>query len=106
MTKQTTKTLRREGYLIANIYGKGLEKILLQHSKEMNLLNSENKETLAFDVKAGKCFQSCSTRISKCPLTSELLHVDLMVAQLVLRTGYKIPVKTTGNSKGLKIKVY
>ena len=27
MTKQATKTLRRDGYLIANIYGKGLENI-------------------------------------------------------------------------------
>ncbi len=27
MTKQGTKTLRREGFLIANIYGKGLENI-------------------------------------------------------------------------------
>ena len=27
MTKQATKTLRRDGYLIANIYGKGLENV-------------------------------------------------------------------------------
>ena len=49
MTKQATKTLRRNGYLIANIYGKGLENISAAFKKWIHQI-LRNKETLAFDV--------------------------------------------------------
>lgn len=63
------------------------------------------KETLAFDVNVeGKILKVVIQEYQKCPLTSELLHVDLMVAQAGLLTAYKIPVKTTGIAKGLKNK--
>ena len=105
MTKQTTKTLRREGYLIANIYGKGLENVAAAFKRNEYIKFMRNKETLAFDVKVGEnVFKVVVQEYQKCPLTSELLHVDLMVAQPGVRAGYKIPVKTTGTPKGLKNK--
>ena len=105
MTKQATKTLRREGYLIANIYGKGLENISAAFKKNEFIKFLRNKETLAFDVNlAGNIVKVVVQEYQKCPLTSELLHVDLMVAQAGVKTSYKIPVKTTGIAKGLKNK--
>ena len=105
MTKQATKTLRRDGYLIANIYGKGLENISAAFKRNEFIKFLRNKETLAFDVNLdGTIVKVVVQEYQKCPLTSELLHVDLMVAQPGVLTSYKIPVKTTGIAKGLKNK--
>ena len=105
MTKQATKTLRREGYLVANIYGKGLENISAAFKKNVFIKYLRNKETLAFDINlSGTIVKVVVQEYQKCPLTSELLHVDLMVAQPGVLTSYKIPVKTTGIAKGLKNK--
>ena len=105
MTKQATKTLRREGYLIANIYGKGLENVTAAFKKNVFIKYLRDKTTIAFDVNVeGNTFKVVVQEYQKCPLTSDLLHVDLMVAQPGVRAGYKIPVKTTGTPKGLKNK--
>ncbi len=105
MTKQATKTLRRDGYIIANIYGKGLENISAAFKKNVFIKYLKNKETLAFDINlSGTIVKVVVQEYQKCPLTSELLHVDLMVAQPGVLTSYKIPVKTTGIAKGLKNK--
>ena len=105
MTKQATKTLRREGYLIANIYGKGLENVAAAFKKNEFIKFLRNKETLAFDVKlGGNVLKVVVKEYQKCPLTSELLHVDLMVAQAGVKTSYAIPVKAVGTAKGLKNK--
>ncbi len=105
MTKQATKTLRRDGYLIANIYGKGLENISAAFKKNEFIKFLRNKETIAFDVKVGE--NTCKVVVQeyqKCPITSDLLHVDLMVAQAGVRTSYKVPVTVEGTPKGLKNK--
>ena len=105
MTKQATKTLRRDGYLIANIYGKGLENISAAFKKNEFIKYLRNKETIAFDVKVGEA--TCKVVVQeyqKCPITSDLLHVDLMVAQAGVRTSYKVPVTVEGTPKGLKNK--
>jgi len=105
MTKQATKTLRREGFLVANIYGKGLENISAAFKKNEFIKFLRNKEEIAFDVTvAGNTYKVVVQEYQKCPLTSDLLHVDLMVAQPGVRASYKIPVTTTGVAKGLKNK--
>lgn len=105
MTKQATKALRRDGYLIANIYGKGLENVAAAFKKNEFIKYLKNKKTLAFDIKvADNTFKVVVQEYQKCPITSELLHVDLMVAQNGVRTSYKVPVKTVGKAKGLKNK--
>jgi len=105
MTKQATKTLRRDGFLIANIYGKGLENISAAFKRNDFIKYLRNKETIAFDVNVGG--NNCKVVVQeyqKCPITSDLLHVDLMVAQPGVRTSYKVPVVTEGTPKGLKNK--
>ena len=105
MTKQATKTLRRDGFLIANIYGKGLENVSAAFKKNDFIKYLRNKETIAFDVKVGE--NTCKVVVQeyqKHPVTSDLLHVDLMVAQPGVRTAYKVPVTVEGTPKGLKNK--
>jgi len=105
MTKQATKTLRRDGYLVANIYGKGLENVSAAFKKNEFIKFLRNKETVQFDVSvAGTTYQVVVQEYQKCPLTSDLLHVDLMVAQPGVRAQYKVPVNYTGTAKGLKNK--
>ncbi|MGB6329120.1 MAG: 50S ribosomal protein L25/general stress protein Ctc [Halarcobacter sp.] len=105
MTKQATKTLRRDGFLIANIYGKGLENISAAFKRNDFIKYLKNKETIAFNVKVGE--NTCKVVVQeyqKCPITSDLLHVDLMVAQPGVKTAYKVPVLAEGTPIGVKNK--
>lgn len=105
MTKQATKTLRRDGYLIANIYGKGLENVSTAFKNNEFIKFLRNKETIAFDVTvSGTVYKVVVQEYQKCPLTSDLLHVDLMVAQAGVIASYRVPVVAEGLAKGIKNK--
>ena len=105
ITKPAVKALRKDGYLIANIYGKGMENISAAFKRNEYIKYLKNKTTLAFGIKVdGKVLSVVVKEYQKCPITSDLLHVDLMVAQKGVRSSYSIPVVTTGTAKGLKNK--
>lgn len=103
--KRGTKALRRDGYLIANIYGKGVENIHAAFKMNEFIRTVRNKDTLTFPVKVGSeemnvVVQSYESH----PVSGNLLHVDLMVAQPGVVTHYNVPVKTEGSPVGLKNK--
>ncbi|MBN2815296.1 MAG: 50S ribosomal protein L25/general stress protein Ctc [Campylobacterales bacterium] len=103
--KKGTKALRRDGYLIANIYGKGLENINAAFKMNEYIRTVRNKETLAFPVKIdGKEINVVAQAYESQPVTGTLLHVDLMVAQPGVVTHYHVPVVTKGDAIGLKNK--
>ncbi|MDO9266791.1 MAG: 50S ribosomal protein L25/general stress protein Ctc [Sulfurimonas sp.] len=103
--KKGTKALRRDGYLIANIYGKGLENIHAAFKDNEYIRTVRNKETLAFPVSVGgKVMNVVVQSYEAHPLTAKLLHVDLMVAQSGVLTHYHVPVVTVGDAIGLKNK--
>ena len=103
--KKGTKALRRDGYLIANIYGKGLENINAAFKENEYIRAVRNKETLAFPVKIGDKEMSVVVQSYEShPLTGKLLHVDLMVAQAGVLTHYMVPVEAVGEAIGLKNK--
>ena len=52
-SKATTKALRRDGYLIANIYGKGLENVNAAFKTGDFIKYMRNKDSLIFPVKVG-----------------------------------------------------
>jgi len=105
IAKQPTKQLRRDGYLIANIYGKGMENVNAAFKLNDYIRFLKNKETVAFDVDvAGTTYKVVVQEYQKHPVTSTLLHVDLMVAQPGVRATYTVPVKADGTPKGLKNK--
>ncbi len=102
---KNTKALRRDGYLIANIYGKGLENIHAAFKMNDYIRSVRNKESLAFPVKVdGKELSVVVQAYESQPLTGVLLHVDLMVAQAGVATHYMLPVETTGEALGVKNK--
>lgn len=105
MTKQASKSLRKDGYLIANIYGKGVENVHAAFKRNDFIRTVKNKEDVAFDVKVdGNVLKVVVQEYQKHPVTSDLLHVDLMLAQPGVRATYKVPVTTEGTPKGLKNK--
>ncbi|WP_458700786.1 50S ribosomal protein L25/general stress protein Ctc [Sulfurospirillum sp. 1307] len=103
--KKTTKALRRDGFLIANIYGKGIENINAAFKANEFVKAVKNKSSLAFPVKVGDNeYKVVVQEYQKDPVTSQLLHVDLRVVQDGVVSKYLIPVKTVGTPKGLKNK--
>jgi len=103
--KKATKALRRDGYLIANIYGKGLENINAAFKDNEFIKAVRRKENLIFDVKVGdKTLPVIIQEYQRDPVTNRILHVDLRVAQKGLLASYLVPVKTSGTPVGLKNK--
>jgi len=105
IVKQSTKQLRRDGYLIANIYGKGIENINAAFKVNEFVRYMRNKDSIAFDVKVGdNTYKVVVKEYQKHPITSALLHVDLMVALPGVRSTYTVPLTVEGTPKGLKNK--
>ncbi|HEX5623266.1 MAG TPA: 50S ribosomal protein L25/general stress protein Ctc [Sulfuricurvum sp.] len=103
--KPATKAFRRDGYLIANIYGKGLENIHAAFKMNDFIRTVRNKETVAFPVNVGgKEMNLVVQGYESHPVSGNLLHVDLMIAQPGVVTHYHIPVKPVGTPIGLKNK--
>lgn len=103
--KSETKALRRDGYLIANIYGKGLENINAAFKENEYIRTVRNKDTLSFPISIeGKEMKVVVQSYESHPVTAKLLHVDLMVAQPGVVTHYHVPVVPHGEAIGLKNK--
>ncbi len=104
-TKAATNALRKDGYLIANIYGKGFENINAAFKENEFIRTVRNKETLAFDANVnGQTLKLVVQGYESHAVRGNLLHVDLMVAQPGVETKYHVPVKTTGTPIGYKNK--
>ena len=105
IVKQSTKQLKRDGYLIANIYGKGCENINAAFKLNDYVRFLKAKENIAFDVEiAGTTYKVVVQEYQRHPVTSALVHVDLMIAQPGVRATYNVPVTTEGTPIGLKNK--
>jgi len=103
--KKAVKALRRDGYLIANIYGKGLENVNAAFKENEYIRTVRNKETLAFPVNVGgKEINVVVQSYESHAVSGKLLHVDLMVAQPGVVTHYNVPVVPQGEALGLKNK--
>ena len=104
-SKSASKKLRRDGYLIANLYGKGQENVNAAFKTGDFIKYLRNKEHLIFPVKLGdKEFNVVVQEYQKDPITSDLVHVDLLIAQEGVKQYFYVPIKVTGTPKGLKNK--
>jgi large subunit ribosomal protein L25 len=103
--KKAVKALRKDGFLIANIYGKGVENINAAFKSNEFIKAVRNKSSLAFPVKVGgKEYKVIVQDYQKHPVTSLLLHVDLRIVLDGVVSKYLVPVKTEGTPIGLKNK--
>lgn len=102
---KAAKALKRDGYLIANIYGKGLENINAAFKVNDFIKEVRKKTGLIFDVKVGgKTHSVVVVDYQKDPVTSDLKHVDLKVAQKGIVSKFMVPVKVSGSAVGVKNK--
>jgi large subunit ribosomal protein L25 len=105
IAKQSTKQLRRDGYLIANIYGKGIKNINAAFKVNDFIRFMKKKTELAFEVSIdGATKKVVVQEYQSHPVSGNLLHVDLMVIQDGVKATFKVPVTTEGIPKGLKNK--
>ena len=103
--KKDSKILRQQGYLIANIYGKGVDNINCAFKRNEFMKYAKSKPSLRFDVKIGdKICKVVIKEYQKDPVTSDLLHVDLMIAEDGTVANFVVPVRTSGTPVGLKNK--
>ncbi|WP_104722633.1 50S ribosomal protein L25/general stress protein Ctc [Helicobacter mesocricetorum] len=105
ISKADTKALRKNGYLIANIYGKGKENIHCAFKRNDFIREVRNKADLIFKVQVdSKEYPVVIQEYQKDPITSDIIHVDLMLAQEGVEAKYSVKVKVVGIAKGLKNK--
>lgn len=103
--KVNAKKLKRDGYLIANIYANGVENINAAFKRGEFVRTVRNKETLTFPVKVGdKELNVFIQEYQLHPVNGDVLHVDLRVAVPGQVTNFLVPVVTHGTPKGLKNK--
>ena len=103
--KRNAKQLKRDGYLIANIYAQGVENINAAFKRGEFVRTVRNKETLAFPVKVGdKEISVFIQEYQMHPVNGDVVHVDLRVAVPGQVTNFLVPVITHGIPVGLKNK--
>ena len=103
--KVNAKKLKRDGYLIANIYANGVENINAAFKRGEFVRTIRNKETLAFPVKVGdKEINVFIQEYQLHPVNGDVTHVDLRVAVPGQVTNFLVPVITHGTPVGLKNK--
>ena len=105
ISKSATKALRNDGYLIANIYGKGVSNIHCAFKENDFIKAVKSKKSLAFEVKVGgKSYNVVMQEYQNDPVTSKIVHIDLLLAQKGVVAKYKIPVVLEGSAVGVKNK--
>lgn len=103
--KRNAKQLKRDGYLIANIYAHGVENINAAFKRGEFVRTIRNKEALAFPVKVGdKEINVFIQEYQLHPVNGDVTHVDLRVAVPGQVTNFLVPVTTHGTPVGLKNK--
>ena len=103
--KRDAKQLKRDGYLIANIYANGVENINAAFKRGEFIRAVRNKENLAFAIKVGdKELNVFIQEYQLHPVHGEAMHVDLRVAVPGQVTNFLVPVLTHGTPVGLKNK--
>ncbi len=103
--KRNAKQLKRDGYLIANIYANGVENINAAFKRGEFVRAVRNKENLAFMVKVGEVELNVVIQEYQLhPVHGDAIHVDLRVAVPGQVTNYLVPVVTHGTAVGLKNK--
>ncbi len=103
--KSNAKQLKRDGYLIANIYAKGVENIHAAFKRGDFIKAVRAKEALTLEIKVGdKALKVAIQEYQLHPVNGDIVHADLRVAIPGVVGDYLVPVKTVGTPKGLKNK--
>lgn len=107
VTGKKVKTLRREGILPANIYGRDFKSTAIQlPAKEFKKVYDVAHETGLVDVDLkGEVIPVLIKNVVFNTLTEEVLHADFHKVNLKEKTTAKIPVEAVGEPKAVSDKV-
>ncbi len=105
ITKANAKALKRDGYLIANIYGKGKENIHCAFKRNDFIRFMRSKETFRFDVKVnGLVHKVVVQEYQRDPVSGDIIHVDMLFADDNALAKFRVPISVKGTPVGLKNK--
>ena len=99
-----SKKLRKEGLVVANIFGKDFKSKALQlDEKDFRKAFKEAGETGVVDVKVDKeTYPALIHNVQLDPITDSILHVDFHKVNLKEKITTKVPVVTEGESPAEK----
>ena len=99
------KTLRREGILPANVYGKDVKSLSIQVSlKEFSKVFKEAGETGLVEIEIGKEKRPVLVNnIQYDPVTDLPLHVDFHQVDLKKKTTASVPIEFVGDAPAEKL---
>lgn len=104
LSGRKVKTLRAQGLVPGNVYGKGVKSVSVQvASKEFIALHKEVGETGLFDLVIGTDVRPVlihSLQVN--PKTDELIHVDFLQVNLKVKVTAEVPVELIGESPAMK----
>ncbi len=104
-SKKVAKDLRRSGYVLANIYAKGMENVHCAFKANEFIKFVRNKPSLKFSVSVdGKVYEVIIQEYQKDPVRGDILHVDLRALVKGEVSHFMVPVKTSGTPIGLRNK--
>lgn len=99
------KNLRREGLLVAEFYGHGVENMSLQTDyQEFRKLYREAGENTVIDlvVDGGKTFKVLVHQVEYDPVTDEFQHVDFINVRMDQEVTTNVPVVLEGQAPAVK----
>lgn len=104
ITGRKVKTLRKEGLLPGNVYGKKLKSVALQvNYKEFVNLYKEVGETGLFDLVLGSDIKPVLIHnVQTNSKTDTILHVDFLQVDLKVKVTAEVPVELIGESPAAK----
>ncbi|MFO7660560.1 MAG: 50S ribosomal protein L25 [Candidatus Cloacimonadaceae bacterium] len=103
--KSDLSKLRREGFIPAVVYGKGIDPIdiTMDRVEFMKLYKKSFNEMVFYEVMvAGKEYHTLLKERQIHPVSREILHVDFMVIPHDQMIEVDIPLKFTGTPNGVK----
>lgn len=101
--KVSTKALRNAGLVPCVLYG-GTEAAVHFSAEEKafkNLVYTPNVHTVVIELEGGKTFNAILQDIQFHPVSDEILHIDFYQLHADKEITLEVPVKITGNSKGV-----
>lgn len=104
ITGKKVKTLRKDGLIPANIFGKDFKSVSVQvNLKSFQKAFKEAGETALVDVKVGSdVFPSLIHNLQRDPRHDEVLHVDFHKVNLKEKIAAYVPVVLEGESPAVK----
>lgn len=102
---QKAKVLRREGLLVAEFYGHGMENMSLQMDyQEFRKLYRVAGENTVIDLKVdgGKTLKALVHRVDYDPVTDDFIHVDFINVRMDEEVTTHIPIILEGQAPAVK----